>query len=248
MELAFGLCIIHILALISELTAQTYDGRSKGHKTFPSDIPANSTEIDLRDNDINSFPDDAFNDFEQLEWLDIGENPFTVMPDLAPVGDTLKVLEMRYCKLTELNASIVNELVVLEEIKLYHCKALTSFPDVPGPGNTLWEIYCDLCSVSTFPMLSHYKSLKYIDFVRNPMTSVSEAAVASLHLSGALHLWDTAITSLPDNPQAYENITTLWLQKTDVSFFLVSLTIVINNENNIMSYILMRHRIIQIVR
>ena len=238
MELSLWLCTIHIFALFSELTAQTYDGRSKGLTTFPTDIQADSTEIDLSDNDINSFPDDAFNDFDQLEKLDIGHNPFTVMPDLVPVGDTLKVLEMDDCELTELNASILNELVVLEEINLQYCRALTSFPDVAGPGNTLRAIVCAGCSVSTFPMLSHYKSLEYIRFDLNPMTSVPEAAVASLHLSGALGLWyDTAITSLPDYPQAYENITDLLLPGTDVSFFLVSLTIVINNENNIMSYI-----------
>ena len=237
MELSFGLCIIHILALISELTAQTYDGRSKGLTTFPTDIPANSTEIDLYDNDINSFPDDAFNDFDQLEKLHIGGNPFTVMPDLVPVGDTLKSLKIHRCKLTELNASIFNELVVLEEINLFYCSAFTSFPDVPGPGNTLWGAYCDRCSISTFPALSHYKSLRYVSFYGNPMTCVPEAAVASLHLSGRLGLEDTPITSLPDYPQAYENITILHLYVTDVSFFLVSLNIVINNENNITPYV-----------
>ena len=175
MELSFGLwlCIIHIFALISELTAETYDGNGKGLTTFPTDIPANSTDIDLYGNNINSFPGDAFNDFDQLEKLDIGHNPFTVMPDLSPVGGTLKFLWMSNCKLTELNASIVNELVVLEEIDLDYCP-LTSFPNLPGPGNTLRTIYCYRCSVSTFPMLSQYKSLEYIRFADNPMTSVPE--------------------------------------------------------------------------
>ena len=227
MELSFGLwlCIIHILALISELTAQTYNGRRKGHTTLPTDISADSTEIDLFGNDINSFPDDAFNGFDQLEELDIGDNPFTEMPNLAPVGDTLKVLYMQYCNLIELNARIVNELVVLEEIYLGYCP-LTSFPDVPGPGNTLKVIKCYTCSVSTFQVLSDYKSLEYIRFGDNPMMSVPEAAMASLHLSGVLDLSNTAISSLPDYPQAYENITSLRLDGTDVSFFLVSLNIV----------------------
>ena len=249
MELSLWLSITTILALISELTAQTYNSRAKGHATFPTDIPADSTQIDLYRNDINIFPDDSFNEFYRLEIINIGMNPFKVMPDLAPVGDTLKLLYMRNCKLTELNASIFNELVVLEEIDLYDCP-LASFPDVPGPGNTLRTIVCYGCCVSSFPMLSQYKVLEDINFRDNPMTRVPEAAVASLHLSGRLNLLDTAITSLPDYPQAYENITILLMSLTDVSFFLVSLTIVINNENNIMSYItnLMCHRIIQIVR
>ena len=216
MELLIGLYSIHILSFISELTAQTYDGRVKGHATFPTDIPANSTDIDLYDNDINTFPDGAFNDFDQLEILNIGKNPFTVLPDLTPVGDTLKVLEMHYCKLTEL----FNELVVLEEIDLRY-SPLTSFPDVPGPGNTLRRISCATCKFKTFPTLSHYKMLQNVDFFRNPMTLVPEAAVASLHLSGGLGLRLIKITSMPDYPPAYENITYLQLSKNDVSLFLV---------------------------
>ena len=220
MELSLWLYVIDIiiLTLFSELAAQTYGGSNQGHTTFPTDIPADTKVIYVANNYINSFPDDAFNELYQLETLYIGNNPFTQMPDLAPVGDTLKALFMNLCKLTELNASIFNELVVLEEIYLYSCP-LTSFPDVPGPLDTLRTIRCFGCELRTFPTLSNYKVLKYVSFGGNPMTRVPEAAVASLHLSGELDLSDTAITSLPDYPQAYENITVLWLDSTDVSLF-----------------------------
>ena len=222
MELSLWLCFIVIWTLFSELTAQTYDGAHKGHTAFPTDIPANTIEIYIQGNNINSFPYNAFDKFYQLEKVNIGDNPFTQLPNIIPIGDTLKVLLMGYCKLTELNAGIFNELVVLEDIYLRECP-LTSFPDVGGPGNTLWKIVCYECKLSTFPLLSNYKALKHISFIQNPMTSVPEAAVASVHLSGGLYLDSTAITSLPQYPKGYENLTLLRLQDTTVSFFLVPL-------------------------
>ena len=48
MELSLWLNTIFILNLISEFTAQTYNGVNKGYKTFPIDIPANSKEINLQ--------------------------------------------------------------------------------------------------------------------------------------------------------------------------------------------------------
>ena len=222
MELSLWLYVMTIWTLFSELTAQTYDGVNKGHTTFPTDIPANTIEINIHSNNITSFPINAFNKFYQLKKLNIGSNPFTHLPNITPVGDTLKVLWMSNCKLTELNASIFNELVVLEEIDVHHCP-LTSFPDVDGPGNTLSNITCNNCELSTFPLLSNYKALKHIRFGRNPMKSVPEAAVASAHLSGILYLGSTAITSLPQYPKGYENLTYIGLNGITVRFFLVPL-------------------------
>ena len=225
MALSSWMYIIATLHLFSAYSAQTYDGSEMGNDTFPTDIPIvyDTKEIDLYDNNIVSFPDDAFQDFYQLESLDLGKNPFTELPNLTPVGNTLKVLRMKYCKLRDLDANIFNELVVLEEANLKHCE-LTSFPDVPGPGNTLWKIYCNSCMLDTFPVLSSYKALEYITFSSSPeLTTVPEAAVASMHLTGNLHLWGTSITSIPDYPMAYENITQLLLYTTNVSIFLVSL-------------------------
>ena len=102
MELSLWLYFITILTLFSELTAQTYDGRAKGHTTFPTDIPADTKDIRLHHNDINSFADDAFYKFYQLEKSNLGDNPFTQLPNFTQVGDTLKELTMMSCKLTEL--------------------------------------------------------------------------------------------------------------------------------------------------
>ena len=223
-------------------------------------------EIDISDNDISSFPDDAFNEFYQLEILDIGDNPLIKPPNLAPVGNTLKVLEMdqchlaelnmsmfnelvvlemidiggnpftelpnltpigktleflkmKYCHLTELNMTVFNELVVLDGIDVSYCK-LTSFPDSPGAGDTLRNIHCNSCNLITFPMLSNYKALMHVSFRDNPMTTVPEEAMATMTLTGKLHLEGTAITSLPDYPSAYVHITILDLGNTAVSFFL----------------------------
>ena len=143
--------------LFSELIAQRILGLL-AHRTIEHSqqtYPLIPEEIHIHGNNINSFPYNEFDKFYQLERLNIGFNPFTQLPNITPVGDTLKVLWMAYCKLTELNASILNELVVLEQIHVHHCP-FTSFPDVGGPGNTLWVVYCDECKLTTFPQLSNY--------------------------------------------------------------------------------------------
>ena len=223
MEISLWLYASAILTLFSELTAQTYSGNSKGHTTFPTDIPANTKYINIHSNNINSFPSNAFDKFYQLEKLNIGNNPFTQLPNIAPVGNTLKILSMLHCKLTELNAGIFKELIVLEQIYLSFCP-LNSFPNVDGPGNTLWRIHCYECKLTTFPLLSNYKALKHINFKHNPVTRVPEAALASIHLSGSLFLSHTVITSLPQYPSSYENLTNLYLSYTYVSFFLAPLS------------------------
>ena len=209
--------VIGNLTLFSELSAQTYDGSKKGHTTFPTDIPTDTKVIDLDDNNINSFPDDAFTKFYQLEKLQISRNPFTKLPHLRPVGNTLKVLRMLNCQLTELDPGIFNELVALKDIILNYCR-LTIFPDVPGPGSTLSKLDCFSCKLTAFPMISNYKAMKYISFSDNPIATVAETAIAGVHLTGQLRLWGTAIASFPDYPMAYENITYLDLHNTAVSF------------------------------
>ena len=235
MEFSVWVYVLVVLTLFSELTAQTYSNEYNDLTAFPTDIPANTTQIKLGGNKINSFPDNAFDKFYQLERLNLGGNPFTQLPNITQVGDTLKFLLLYNCKLTELNAVIFNELIVLEWIHVNYCP-LTSFPDVAGPGNTLQKLEFPGFYLKTFPVLSHYRSLTYIKFARNRMTNVPEAAVASLHLSGELYLQDTKIPSLPDYPKQYENITHLDLSNTLVSFFLKPLYIVINYENNNLSY------------
>ena len=224
MELSSWIYIIVFLSLFCGSTAQTYDASNQGLTTFPGDISADTKEINLYNNDISSFADDAFSKFYQLEYLSLAKNPFTVLPNLRPVGNTLKFLNIWVCQLTELDANILNELIVLEELKMATCK-LTSFPDVPGPGNTLSLIGCSRCELTVFPMLSNYKVLTTISLRTVPIEVIPEAAIASMHLRGTLNLGETEITSLPDYPISYENITTLDLQDTDVSFRLVPFNI-----------------------
>ena len=210
-----------------ELHAQQYDAAMQQYDckkcrlaAFPTDIPTEAKEIKVDKNEINTFPDDAFQNFFQLEKLSMGNNPFTELPNLRPVGNTLKALEMFNCRLTELNASIINELVVLEILDVHMCR-LTSLPNVPGPGNTLRDILCRACDLSTFPLLSEYRALENVNVHGTPITSVSLSAVASLHLHRVLKLYRTRIQSLPEYPMAYENIITFLLSETSVSIAFV---------------------------
>ena len=208
------------LTLFSERCAKEYRRRDIHLKAFPSDMPADTTDIDLYDNDINSFPNNAFNELNELEIPNIGDNKFTELPNLRPVGNTLKLLEMRKCRLTELNADIFNELIVLEELDLRYCETIKTFPDVPGPGNTLSVIDIGYTEYVTFPMFSNYKAMAKLLFPNSEITTIPEAALATLQLSSELDLEGTRITALPFYPKAYESLTDLDLEDTVVSFFL----------------------------
>ena len=227
MMLNLWISALMTFAVFHELHAQQYDATKQlynckecGLTAFPTDIPHEAKEINVDKNEINAFPGDAFQNFSQLEKLSIGSNPFTELPNLGPVGNTLQALEILGCQLTELKASIINELVVLERLHIQSCK-LTSLPNVPGPGNTLREILCRACKLTTFPLLSEYRALELLNLLSNPITSVPLSAVASLHLHGILRMFKTGIKSLPEYPISYENITWFQLRETKVSIVFV---------------------------
>ena len=90
-----------------------------------------------------------------------------------------------HCQLTELDASILNELIVLEKLQMGSCQ-LSTFPDVMGPGNILFNIGCNECKLTVFLMLSNYKVLTAIRLSSAPIATIPEAAIASMHLQGKL--------------------------------------------------------------
>ena len=84
--------------------------------SVPSDIPASATSIYLYRNSIGNFSHDDFTSFYQLRTLKLGSNPFTQLPNLLPVGGTLKELCMHFCKMIKIDSNIFNELRVLQAV------------------------------------------------------------------------------------------------------------------------------------
>jgi hypothetical protein len=149
------------LALVKIIVAQLYDRSAQSLTSFPTDIPPATTEIKLFDNRIATFPEDAFDPFTQLQILNIGKNHFTELPNLIPVGDTLRQLWVPNCRLHDVNATVFDTLVVLEYVSFRLCASLTSIPDVPGPGLSLTPITFGLqdTGLRTFPSLTSYPSI-----------------------------------------------------------------------------------------
>ena len=176
--------------------------------SWPTDIPADVKQITIYNEWIVDIADDAFEPFYQLELLSLSRTHITTMPNLIPVGNTLKSLSIMLCRLTELNATVLNELRVLKSISLRNCYWLTSIPDVPGPGNTFTTFGLQGCDLDAFPILSSYPHLSTWNLNHNSRISgpLLEAHLAGTPDLGMLMLTNTAITSLPNAPRYMHKI------------------------------------------
>ena len=183
---------------------------------MPSNIPPDVIEIKLINNEIKTFPDDAFDKFYQLKRLYLGKNPIKAIPNLIPVGDTLARLNIPHCHITHIDESIFNELKVLQSVNLEGSR-LTSFPNVPGPGNSLVRIIISDCQLSKFPAVNHYKTLEELDVTNNPMTSVQDPDVDSLERLNKLIMRNVTLRVLPYNPKALRTVGFIDISSSDVS-------------------------------
>ena len=158
-----------IAALGCLAAAQSFVLKGGVHTTFPSDIPADTTIINIQHAQLISIPDDAFDDFFQLETLVLAFNPIPKTPNLIPVGGTLKALNMNACGLTVFNATVYNELRVLQNLNL-RGNRLTSFPYVPvGPRGSLTFLHLQLNRLVSFPPVAGYKRLYFVIISDNPI-------------------------------------------------------------------------------
>ena len=124
--------------------------------TFPTDITADTEEIYIQNCHLTSFLEDSFAHFVQLVLLNLNYNGVPYLPNLMPVGNTLEGLHMVGCAMTQLNATVFNELRVLSMANFRGCQ-LTSFPDVPiGPRSSLRTFQLTRNQLTTFPPISNY--------------------------------------------------------------------------------------------
>jgi Leucine-rich repeat (LRR) protein len=187
-----------------------------GHiTTFPSDIPEDVTKITI-ESQLNSFPEDAFEKFHQLDTLDLDYNHITELPNLIPVGETLKSLSLVNCRLTTLNDTVYDNLRALESLFL-RLNPLVSFPDVHnGPKATLRLINIEGTHLTSFPALADYQKLYYIILASTDIAeAVTEADIRGPALKRLL-LDSSDFTSLPEAPKLTESFTELSVKSTTV--------------------------------
>lgn len=204
------------LSFIHQSAGQNYTRDGEIHVTFPSDIPADVKEISILSAELSIFPEDSFEKFYQLETLILDFNPITYLPNLIPVGDTLKTISTVDCLMTTLNATVYNELRVLVSLTLRDCP-IVSLPVVPhGPKLTLDYIGLGRGALTSFPTaLGEYQALTTIIVTSTPIEgALTEADIApNLQL---LKLSSTKVSSLPEAPKIMSSLQKLHVQYSNV--------------------------------
>ena len=207
--------ILVLLNMTARAFSQTYGYTGQGLTTMPN-IPANAVNIKIPYNNIETFPDDAFENFYQLDEISFGHNPLKEFPNFIPVGNTLSTINAVFIHLTHINETIFNELRVLRALRTC-CSRLTSLPNVPGPGDSLQEIRVQNNQLPIFPPLYHYKALEILDLSDNPMTSVQDSDVDNLEKLRVLKLNSVPLPTLPYNPKALQNVEIIEVSSSNVS-------------------------------
>ena len=208
---------ILVLLAVTVLTfSQEYRYDRQSLTEMPSNVPADAIFLSLAFNDIESFQVDDFEKFYQLETIGFGYNPVKVFPNFLPVRKTLLTVSALHADLTVINETIFNELRILENLVMC-CNKLTSLPNVPGPGNTLWKIIAKRNLMTKFPPLYHYKALMMLDLSENPMTSVQDSDVDNLEQLKILTMKKVPLRSLPYNPKALQGLKNIDISSSNVS-------------------------------
>ena len=93
-----------------------YNGDSNGFTAIPNDIPNDATEISLQKNQISEI--NSIEILPKLLKIYLSYNDLMEIPNLDNVGPTLIFLDIRYNKLTLVNTTRLEQLVVLRNLDL----------------------------------------------------------------------------------------------------------------------------------
>ena len=206
--------------VINNVYSQTCSIYDQGLTVFPaSDIPADTVTLEAHRNDFMTFPVDAFDHLYQLEILNLGQNPFTVFPDITSVGGTLKLLSVSECEVPVIDSWIFDELVVLEELFLNSWVTI-EIPNVLGPANTFEDISWRYYSGTSFPILSQYKALKRLDLSWSYITTIKPGDFIGLDSLETLFLYNAVpIVPTPDFSSISDTLSYLNIKLGQVPLF-----------------------------
>ena len=203
--------------------AENFSSIGETYTTFPSGIiPVDVKEISINQASLATFTEDAFEDFHQLESLTLDYNPFNEMPNLIPVGNTLKYFRAVNCGMTQLNATVYNELRILETLNVRGCP-IVSFPWVEaGPRDTLRLLNLGNCEFTSFPSLAGYTVLYFILLSNNGIKGdITEEDVSGIPNFRKLNIDGTNVTGLPESPRLLDGLNRLEITNTKVSIMCI---------------------------
>ncbi len=114
---AFLLCLPHPLECCE---GYKFDGNSKYYTEVPSDIPANSTCVDLSNNYITELPAGVFSHLDECLVLDLSYNQISLIENRAFTGlRNLQELELQGNAVTNLSSGVFSPLTYCTELYLY---------------------------------------------------------------------------------------------------------------------------------
>ncbi|MBA7702435.1 hypothetical protein ES703_111203 [subsurface metagenome] len=154
------------------------------------DIPADTTELILRNNGLTSLPAGIFDRFKDLEILDLEHNHLqTLPPGIFDELTNLKILDLTYNKLNYLPAGIFDHLENLEQLSL--------------GGNRLTSQSFE----SPDTAFNNLKKLKGLWLEYNPLTTIPAGWFDNLESLEDLEFFNSTLESLP--PGIFDNLTHL---------------------------------------
>lgn len=121
------------------VTGSGYTKAHHGLTAVPSDIPLNTSTLDLSYNSIAVFDSEKLAGCNQMEEIIMTSNQLTSFPNLTHVASTLRYLKLNRNQITVVNYNFLDALQNLFHLKL-HNNLLTSLPNPPGPSQTLSDL------------------------------------------------------------------------------------------------------------
>ena len=98
--------------------SQIYTIINAGLTTVPSDIPANTVEVNLGQNDIEAIPVDPFTHLIAIQSLELSLNRLTVMPAIESTSNTLEKLHLNGNDISHVPAGYFANFAVLVVLRL----------------------------------------------------------------------------------------------------------------------------------
>ena len=199
--------------LVCGSSSTSYTRVSESLIDIPGDIPTDTKDLDLSRNQIASV-DFIPGPLPVLSEIDLSNNLLTEFPDFSNCSNVSVVILDRNA-LTHISADRLDILTRLTRLSLTH-NSLQTIPDVPGPGNTLSELFLsnnDFSELSTLQYLG--RALQKLHAAHNHIGYIPRALLEQLKCLTQLSLGSNQITSFPDIEPILENLEILGLTRNN---------------------------------
>lgn len=169
--------------------------------TVPSGVPADTRELYIFQNGIETLVQDDFGDLGQLEMLDLSHNELTQIPDAVfePLSE-LKNLDLSSNHITNISKGSFSGLYQLERLYLYSNRIQSIQSNAFEGLGMLLELKLQKNLLTTLPSL-RLPSLLLLDLSYNRIPALGPSDLQAPHLE-ALRMKSLGLTSLDEELMA----------------------------------------------